>query len=89
MWVIDQKPALRWEWEVEVPELETSVFTIPASKVKNRKDGVVVLNRVAKAVVEEMRCVSEEYVFTYKGRKLTKMHGRAWRDARERADSNR
>ncbi|HTY24595.1 MAG TPA: tyrosine-type recombinase/integrase, partial [Desulfomonilaceae bacterium] len=35
--------------------------------------------------VEEMRGVSEEYVFTYKGRKLTKMYGRAWRDARERA----
>ena len=32
-----------------------------------------------------MRAVSEEYVFTYKGRKLTKMYGRAWRDARERA----
>jgi integrase len=76
---------LNWEWEVEVPELDTSVFIIPASKVKNRKDRVVTLNRVAKAVVEEMRGVSEEHVFTYKGRKLTKMYGRAWRDARERA----
>ena len=40
---------LKWEWEVEVPELDTSVFIIPASKVKNRKDRVVILNRVAKS----------------------------------------
>ncbi len=46
---------LRWEWEVEVPELKTSVFIIPADRVKNRQDRLVVLNRVAKSVIEEMR----------------------------------
>ena len=75
---------LKWEWEVEVPELSTSVFIIPASKVKNRKDRVVMLNRVARAVVQEMRGVHEEYVFTYRGRKVARMYGRAWRDAREK-----
>jgi len=43
---------LRWEWEVDVPELSTSVFVIPGSKVKNGDERLVVLNRVAKAVVE-------------------------------------
>ena len=46
---------LRWEWEVPVPELQTSVFVIPAdfggrskrSGVKNGEDRVVVLNDVA------------------------------------------
>ena len=37
---------LRWDWEVKVPELETSVFIVPGVRVKNREDrGLVVLNR--------------------------------------------
>jgi hypothetical protein len=43
---------LRWEYEVTVPDLETSIFVIP---VKNGDDRVVVLNRVAKSVVESLR----------------------------------
>ena len=39
---------LRWEWEVEVPELETSVFVIPGDRVKNGADRLVVLNSVAR-----------------------------------------
>jgi len=41
---------LRWEWEVEVPELETTVFLIPGDRVKNGDERLVVLNRVARAV---------------------------------------
>ena len=41
---------LRWDWEVEVPELNTSVFLIPANVVKNRTDRLVVLNSVAGSV---------------------------------------
>lgn len=39
---------LQWDWEVDVPELATSVFTTPGSRVKNRDDRLVVLNRVAR-----------------------------------------
>src|SRR5271157_2604684 len=77
---------LRWEWEVRVPELDTSIFIIPAHRVKNREDRLVVLNRVAKAVIEEMRGVHPEYVFSYNGRCLTAMCRKAWRAARERAE---
>lgn len=35
---------LRWEWEVEVPELGTSVLIIPGDRVKNGDDRLVVLN---------------------------------------------
>ena len=35
---------LRWEWEVTVPELGTSVFFIPGSQVKNGDERLVVLN---------------------------------------------
>ncbi len=46
---------LRWEYEVKVPELDTSVFIIPGSKVKNGEERLVVLNRVARSVIESVR----------------------------------
>ncbi|MEJ2719138.1 MAG: tyrosine-type recombinase/integrase, partial [Deltaproteobacteria bacterium] len=74
------------EWEIPVPEMETSVFIIPARKVKNRQDRLVILNRAAKAVVDEMRGLHPEYVFTYKGKRVGSMNTKAWRNARQRAD---
>ena len=53
--------SLRWEWETPVPELGTSVFLIPAMRVKNREERLVVLNQVALSVVEEIRGVHPEY----------------------------
>jgi len=73
---------LRWEWEVQVPELDASVFIIPGQRVKNREDRLVVLNKIALAVINEMRGVHPEYVFTYKGKPLTRMYNRAWKKAR-------
>ena len=59
---------LRWDWEVSVPELETSVFIIPVNKVKNRKhDRLVVLNSIAKGMVEKWRGVHPVFVFSYQG----------------------
>jgi integrase len=74
---------LRWEWEVPIPEMNTSVFIIPAEVVKNREDRLVVLNRIAKAVIEEMRGVHRDYVFSYRGTSLRNMNNRAWKSARE------
>ncbi len=34
---------LRWEWEIKVPELDTSVFIIPGAGVRNGEDRLVVL----------------------------------------------
>jgi integrase len=77
---------LRWDWEVEVPELHTSVFIIPGERVKNRQDRLVILNETAKAVLEEMRGVHPEYVFlNSKGRPVLRMCREAWRKARIRA----
>jgi integrase len=76
---------LLWEWEVEVPELDTSVFIIPAHRVKNREDRLVVLNRVAREVVESMRGVHLTHVFSYRGRPVKRMRNRAWCEARDRA----
>ncbi len=57
---------LRWDDEVEIPALETNVFLIPKERVKNREDRLVVLNRMARAVVERVRGDHPVWVFTYK-----------------------
>jgi integrase len=92
---------LKWEHEVKVPELETSVFIIPGDRVKNDEDRLVVLNRVARSVVESQRGVHSEYVFAYipaqrkadpgdtqevpVPRPVRAMNATAWRNARMRA----
>ncbi len=78
--------SLRWEWEIPVPELDTSVFLIPAHAVKNREDRLVILNRVVRSVIEEVRGQHTEYVFTYRGHRVTAMNNSAWQSARKRAN---
>jgi integrase len=76
---------LRWDWEVQVPELDTSVFILPGWLTKNAEERIVVLNSIARRVIEEVRGKHPERVFTYKGRPVTKMYNNAWRNARVRA----
>ena len=84
---------LRWDWEIAVPELDTSVFLIPAgfggrretSGVKNGEDRLVVLNGVAKSVIEKQRGLSKEWVFPYDGTGMHRMNDSAWKKARVRA----
>ena len=78
--------SLKWEWEILVPELETSVFIIPGWQVKNRQDRLVVLNKLASAVVNEVRGNHQEYVFTFKGNPITRILNSAWQKARVRAE---
>lgn len=73
---------LRWDWEVPIPELDTSVFIVPGEVVKNREDRLIVLNRIAGSVVEEVRGKHSDYVFTYRGRPVTKINNTAWKRAR-------
>jgi len=76
---------LRWEWELAIRELKTSVFVIPGSRVKNGEDRLVVLNRVARSVVESVQGQHGEYVFTYKDRRVRRMFNSAWMRARRMA----
>ena len=76
--------SLRWEWEMKVPELNTSVFIIPGAAVKNGEDRLVVLNKVALSVVNEVRSQHSEYVFTYAGRLILRMLNSAWKRARRK-----
>jgi integrase len=75
--------SLKWEWEVQVPELNTSVFIVPGRHVKNRDDRLIVLNGIARRVVEEIRGQHPEYVFTFRGRRLRNMLNTGWCTARD------
>jgi integrase len=84
---------LKWEYEVAVPELSTSVFIVPASHVKNGEERLVVLNQVAASVVDSVRGMHPQFVFVREtqdgnsklAKPLTKMNNTAWKSARERA----
>lgn len=78
---------LRWKWEVKVsiPEIG-SVFIIPSDRVKNGEERLVVLNRVARAVIERQRGKHPEFVFVYKGKPLNHMLNNGWRKARKIAE---
>lgn len=76
---------LRWNWETPVPELETSVFVVPRTYVKNGLDRYVVLNRVAKSVIDSCRGENSERVFTRAGQPVTKLYNSGWKAARRRA----
>ncbi len=76
---------LRWEWEIEVPELATSVFIIPGDRVKNADARLVVLNRVVHSMIATQRTAANgsPYVFTYDDRPTTRMMNSAWLRARK------
>jgi integrase len=76
---------LRWDWEVEVPELGTSVFIVPGQYVKNGEDRLIVLNKIAASVVEAQRAKHATHVFAYRGKPITRMLSSAWRRARKDA----
>ena len=81
---------LLWADEVPVPELGTSVFIIPAERVKDtdskrQDDRLVVLNSLAAGVVESQRGRHPTHVFSYDGAPVTRMGNSAWYAARKRA----
>jgi integrase len=88
---------LEWDWEVQVPELRTSVFIVPEDLVKNDEPRLIVMNQVARAVLESRRGVHPRYVFTWRGKAskerppagegapLECMNNTAWQNARKKA----
>ena len=75
---------LKWDWECRIPELDTSVLIVPGELVKNGEDPVVVLNQVARSVVDEVRGRHDTFVFTYKGHRIGRINNTAWRNAKRR-----
>lgn len=76
---------LKWEWETMIND-DISIFVIPKHFVKNGEDRLVILNRTAKQVIESVRGKNNVYVFTYKGKKITRILNTAWKNARNKAN---
>ncbi|MGO8881025.1 MAG: tyrosine-type recombinase/integrase [Desulfomonilaceae bacterium] len=76
---------LRWDFECEVPEINESVFIIPKELIKNFEDRVVVLNLTAHEIIDRQRGKHCEYVFTYKGKPISRFGSSAWYRAIDKA----
>jgi integrase len=80
---------LRWDWEVKVPELNTSVFLVPGDNTKSGKDQLIVLNDVARSVIDERRkgrVNGSPFVFcSGSGRPWCRLHSAGWNAAWIRA----
>ena len=76
---------LRWDEEMRLPTLATSVFLLPGRRVKNGDDRLIVLNRIALSILEAQRSKHSEYVFTFRDHPVTRMLNHAWIKARNRA----
>lgn len=80
---------LKWEWEVKLPILNSSVFVVPGDLVKNGDDRLIVLNDVARSVIEHQRVSGDrhaEFVFHYRGKPVTRMLNTAWMAARSKVE---
>lgn len=72
---------LSWDWEVVIDDLGTSVFVLPEDFTKTQTERVVVLNSIAKEVVESLRGNHPQYVFSFRGHPIKKMRASGWRRA--------
>jgi integrase len=79
--------SLRWDCEFKVPELETSIFVVPAAHVRNGLNRYVVLNRIARSVIESCRGEHRELVFSHEGQGVTKIYNSGWKPAHRRAST--
>jgi integrase len=77
--------ALRWDWEVKVPEMGTSVFIVPGEQVKNGYERLVVLNRISRSIVAGQVGKHPSNVFPFDGMSVKSMLNTAWKKARARA----
>ena len=77
---------LRWAWEVEIPELKTSVFILPEIITKTSTERVVVLNAIAQRVIAARRGIDREYVFAHRGKALYRLHNSGWKTAWRKAE---
>ena len=75
---------LRWSW-LEKGNNDIWYFEIPGEFVKNRLRRVVVLNDIAKSVIQKRMGEHPKYVFVYKNNSLSKMNSTSFRKARMRA----
>ena len=72
---------LRWDWGIEIEDLAVSVFILPETITKTRTERVVVLNSIASKLISARRGIHPEFVFTYRGNSMKRLHSNGWRRA--------
>lgn len=81
--------AMQWDWEVELPMLNSFAFIIPGEQQKNRLDFLLVLNSIARQTINHWRGRDEIYVFpSPKGGRLHRYNNKHFRHARQLANLN-
>ena len=75
---------LHWSWLVQRDD-GIWYFEIPEGFVKNRMMRVVVLNDIARSVIQKHKGEHPDYVFVYKNHPVNGMNGTAFQKARKRA----
>jgi len=75
---------LRWDWLKKIDD-DLWYFELPKGFTKNNKVRPVMLNSIAKSIVESLVGNNLKYVFSYDGRKLGRLNKSAYRKARKRA----
>lgn len=78
--------SLRWEWEEQIPTLNTSVFVIPEGIdiVKNGEERLVILNATAMSIINQQRGLHQSLVFPDEdGKQRAKMYTSSWKRARK------
>ena len=61
-------------------------FIVPGDRVKNGDEQLVVLNSIARSIIETVRGQHHDYVFIYRGQRVQRMLNSAWKKARQRAN---
>ena len=62
---------LRWDWKIDISQLNTSVFIVPGEQVKNGDDRLVVLNSITLNVINEQKGQHATHIFTFNGKPIT------------------
>lgn len=73
--------SLRWSDECKISGMDATVFVIAEERAKNNRERIVPLNSVAQSIINSLRSNQSEFVFSYDGRKLSRMNNKAWRKA--------
>lgn len=75
---------LRWDKEFVVGGIDAAVFIVTDGEAKNGQERIIVLNSVARSIIEQRRGQHDDYVFGLDGR-LSRINNKAWRTARDAA----
>jgi integrase len=76
---------LRWEWEIKIPEIQSSIFLVPGGFTKNETPCMLVLNSTARKVIDSRRGKIDSHVFGYRGKAVDRINNSAWKKAWLRA----